>query len=177
MTPRARKAYLASLRDEIASLRAVKCRMLHERIVGPTAPQRASVSREPLHNFERVGLCSPLERGERLGCSHTMSRTKLDRAIDELEPEKAEQLRHELNWLTNEIHLLDHRKGAAEGRLALARREEGGRCGEVRTIELIRAAEEVERMEQQHDEYVERVGVLRDRVVSEIERISGELEQ
>jgi hypothetical protein len=177
MTPKARKAYLASLRDEIVSLRAVKCRMAHERVVGSTAPQSASVSREPIHNFKRVGLCSPLERGERLGCSHTMSRTKLDRAIDELGPEKAGPLRRELNWLTNEIHLLDHQKGAAEGRLAAARHGAGGGCGEVRTLELIKATEEVERLGQEHDEYVGRVGVLRDRVVSELERISGELER
>lgn len=177
MTPRARKSYLASLRDEIASLRVVRCRMAHERVVGAVAPARPPGGRGPLHSFERVGLCSPGERDARLGCSHTMARTKLDRAIGELGPEKAEQLGRELNRLTNEIHLLDHRKGEAEARLALARHKAGGVRDDVSTSEALKEAEEVMRLERKHDEYVESIGVLRDRVVSEIELMLGEVEQ
>lgn len=175
--PRVRKSYLASLRDDIASLRVIKCRMAHERVVVSNAPARTPVSRGSLYNFERVGLCSPDERAGRLGCSHTMSRTKLERAIGELESEKAEQLGHELNWITNEIHLLDHRKGEAEARLASARQEAGGGSVDGRALEIMKETEEVRRLERQHDEYVERVGMLRDRVVSEMERLLGELEQ
>ena len=104
-----------------------------------------------------------------------MSRTKLDRAISELEPGQAEQFGRELNWLTNEIHLLDHRKGEAEARLATMRREAWGGSGEAQALELME--EEVARLEGQHDEYVERVGALRDRLVSEIEKVLGELKQ
>lgn len=177
MTSRVRKSYLASLRDEIASMQVIKCRMAHERVVASAARAQQPVSRGPLYNFERVGLCSPEERAGRLGCSHTMSRTKLDGAINELEPEKAKQLGQELNGIANEIHLLDHRKGEAEARLASARRAVEGGCGDVRAFEVIKETEEVKRLERQHDEYVERVGVLRDRVVAELERILGELEQ
>lgn len=161
------KSHLTSLRDEIASLRVFRCRMAHERVVGEAAPAPPG-SRGAPHNFVRVGLCAPSERDGRLGCSHTMARTRLDRAIRELEPEKAERLGHELNWLTNEIHLLDHRKGEAEARLASARRRGGAGASES-----LKEAEEVARLERLHDEYVERVGALRDRVVSEIERMLG----
>lgn len=177
MTPRARKTCLASLRDEIASLRVIKCHMAHERVVWAGAPAQSPAARDPRHNVQRIGLCSPDERDERLGCSHTMSRTKLDRAINELAPGKAAQLGRELNWLTNEIHLLDHRKGEAEARLAFARREAGGRCDDVQALELIKEAEEVRRLERQHDEYVERIGVLKDTVVAEIERMLKETAQ
>lgn len=175
MTPRLRKSHLASLRDEIASLRVVKCRMAHERVIEAAAPAPSPGSRGPLHNFKRVGLCSPDDRDAQLGCSHTMSRTKLDRAISELEPGQAEQFGRELNWLTNEIHLLDHRKGEAEACLATARRDGWGGLGDAHALEL--TEEEVARLERQHDEYVERVGALRDRIVSEIERMLREPEQ
>jgi hypothetical protein len=177
MPPDARKSHLASLRDEIASLRVVRCRMAHERVVGVVAPARPPGGRGPLHSFERVGLCGPGERDLRLGCSHTMSRTKLDRAIGELEPERAEQLGRELNWVTNEIHLLDHRKGEAEARLASARHAAGGGSDGVSALEALKEAEEVMRLERKHDEYVESIGALRDRVVSEIERMLQEVEQ
>ncbi|HYG11973.1 MAG TPA: hypothetical protein VD835_18645 [Pyrinomonadaceae bacterium] len=176
MTPQARKGCLASIRDDIASMRVIKCRMAHERVVAATALSQPPVDRGPLYNFKRVGLCSPDERAGRLGCSHTMSRTKLDRAINELEPGKAEQLGHELNWISNEIHLLDHLKGKAEARLASARREARAGSVDAQAFEILKETEEVTRLERQHDEYVERIGVLRDRVVSEIERLLGEIE-
>lgn len=176
MTPRARKRHLASIRDDIASMQVIKCRMAHERVVASTALARAPVGRGSLYNLERVGLCSPDERAGRLGCSHTMSRTKLDRAINELEPGKARQLGHELNRITNEIHLLDHLKGEAEARLASARREAHGGSVDAQAFEILKETEEVTRLERQHDEYVERVGVLRDRVVSEIEKLLREIE-
>lgn len=91
-----------------------------------------------------------------------------------MEPGQAGQLGRELNWLTNEIHLLDHRKGEAEARLATARLEVGGGLGDAQVLELM---EEVARLERQHDEYVERVGALRDILVSEIERMLREPEQ
>jgi hypothetical protein len=177
MRQRSRKDYLASIRDDIASMQVVKCRMAHERVVASNALAPPPVDRGPLYNFKRVGLCSPDERAARLGCSHTMSRTKLDTAINELEPEKAGPLGNELNRITNEIHLLDHRKGQAEARLASARLEAQGGSVDAQAFEILKETQEVARLERQHDEYVERVGVLRDRVVSEIDRLLGELEQ
>jgi hypothetical protein len=51
--------YLTSLRAQIASLRIVKCRMAHERVVGSADSMQTAVKGGPLRNFKRVGLCSP----------------------------------------------------------------------------------------------------------------------
>lgn len=171
MSKQPRISYLTLLRDEIAALRIVKCRMEHERIVSPTGSLRQEAGQAHSREFQRIGLCSPEVRAERLGCSHTMSRVKLDEALEELLPDRAGPLRDELNWLTNQIHLLDHRKGAAEARKAKAAREIRGRAGGEEAIELAIASEQVDKMEQEHDRYVERVGQLREVVVAELDKI------
>src|SRR6185436_18539961 len=162
MTTQSYKANLIVIRDQIASMRIVKCRMAHERFVGSTVPTIPSDDRS--HNpFKRVGLCGSDERAERLGCSHSMSRVKLDEALSQLKSRRAVSLRSELNWLTNEIHLLDHRKGQAEASLATA----SGSCTKQKSMAL----EEVALLEQEHGAYVERLSVLRDKVLLEIDRI------
>ncbi len=164
MITESHKSYLTSLRDQIASLRIVKCRMAHERIVALPNSNQVALDELPSLAFRRIGLCNPNERNERLGCSHTMARIKLERAINELKPTETDQFSQELNWLANEIHLLDHRKGDAEARLAAAERE-------TDFERMKRVFEEVSQLEQLHDEYVERVGGLRDRLLSEIDQM------
>jgi len=126
-------------------------------------------------SYQRVGLCSPETRAQRLGCSHTMARIKLESAIEELETSTEEtsgpesSLRSELNWLDNEIHLLDHRKGEAEktlGLLAYRVRERAGQGERLRDAE-----EKVRELERLHDHYVDRIGILRDRIVAEMDRL------
>ncbi|HKP39048.1 MAG TPA: hypothetical protein VJT71_19475 [Pyrinomonadaceae bacterium] len=163
MPKQSNKEHLTAIRDQIASMRIVKCRMVHERIVGPTLPTNLSEGDAPNH-FMRVGLCDPDERNERLGCSHTMSRVRLDEALSQLKSRRAVILRSELNWLNNEIHLLDHRKGKAETTLAMAN-SSGSKQGP--------AWEELARLEQQHDDYVERIAVLRDEALLEIDKMIG----
>lgn len=72
------------------------------------------VCRFPEGSHQRVGLCNPDVRAQRLRCSHTSARIKLERGIGELDPEDnvgTESFSgNELNWLNNEIHLLDHRR-------------------------------------------------------------------
>lgn len=180
MTQQSRKSYLSFLRDEIAAMSIVKCRMTHERIVRLADSKQPVFSPGTPGDFKRVGLCSPEVRAERPGCSHTMSRSKLDRAIGELEFGIAEPLSYELNWLTNEIHLLDHRKGEAETRRARAEQEAKSNSEDPRVLELLRASEIVKELEEQHDSYVERIGVLRDRVISELDKLDkviGEVDQ
>lgn len=177
MTQQSRRASLCLLRDELAAMTIVKCRMAHERVIrlaGSTQPVFSSVTSG---SFKRVGLCSSEVRAERLGCSHTMSRTRLDRAIGELESGIAEPLAYELNWLTNEIHLLDHRKGEAEARLATAEQEAKRSGDETRELEPLKESELVRELERKHDKYVERIGVLRDRVVSELNEVISVLHQ
>jgi hypothetical protein len=177
MESRKRLNYLSSLREEIVALRAVNCHMSHERIIRAAGSMLPVVGHLPEGNYQRVGLCSQKTRAQRLGCSHTMARIKLESAIDGLETGAEEDggpvslLRSELNWLNNEIHLLDHRKGEAEKTLARILEECGAsdRAGQIER--LTEAEEKVREMERLHDEYVDRMGILRDKVVTEMDRL------
>jgi hypothetical protein len=100
-----------------------------------------------------------------------MSRIRLERVISELESGIAEPLKDELNWLTNEIHLLDHRKGEAEAQKARAEQEAKRDREEARELELVKE------LEREHDRYVERIRTLRDRVVSKIDQVITDLQQ
>lgn len=172
---------LSSLREEIAILCVVKCRMSHERVIRDQASGLSITCRFPEGSYQRVGLCAPDLRATRLGCSHTTARIKLDDAIKLLEMSKVRDkvavssLSRELGWLDNSIHLLDHRKGEAEKRLARIRDEVCGAVESEEKWEKVREAEkEIGEMEQIHDEYVERLGQLRDKIVSEIDKLSFE---
>ena len=170
---------LRSLRADLVALCAVKCRMLHERVVRGNASSGLPVAcRIPEGNYQRVGLCAPELRAKRLGCSHTSARIKLDDAINLLDAHCGENeasgslLKREAAWLDNAIHLLDHRKGEAEKKLAILQEEaqrnpeSGDREEKVRKVES-----ELVEMEALHDEYVERTGRVRDRVVCEIDKL------
>lgn len=163
---------LAFLHSQVTGLRIVKCHMAHERVVRSPDTLQPKLSQLFPHSFERWGLCTPDVRAERLGCSHTMSRILLDRVIDELESDIIEQFRDELNRVTNEIHLLDHKKGQAEARKAIAEMDTRNQCegGEL-SEELLRATAEIKQLEQEHDGYVERVGAFRGRIIQELEKM------
>ena len=125
-----------------------------------------------------MGLCSPEVRAQRLGCSHTTARIKLENAIQELATNDADDsgpgsiLTRELNWLDNEIHLLDHRKGKAEKTLAKVLEERYRTGNRAHTIERLRETEQqIREMERLHDEHVDRIGMLRDRVMNEMDRL------
>lgn len=175
--PWKRLDYLSSLREEIVALAAVKCHMSHERIIRAAGSLLPVVCRFPEGAYRRVGLCSPETRAQRLGCSHTMARIKLESAIDELETGAGEEsvpgsfLRSELNWLNNEIHLLDHRKGEAEKTLARILEEYGAVDGAGQAKRLREAEAKVRELERLHDEYVDRIGILRDTIVTEMDKL------
>jgi len=169
---------LCSLREEIATLSIMKCRMSHERVIKDQASGLSVICRFPEGSYQRVGLCAPDLRATRLGCSHTTARVKLDDAIkvlgmsEVMDKAYVSVLSRELRWLDNAIHLLDHRKGEAEKRLARIRDEVCGTSEREENGEKVREAEkEVGKMEQRHDEYVKRLGQLRDKVVSEIDKL------
>lgn len=174
---------LRSLREKIATLCIVKCRMAHERVVRDSATGLPVISRFPEGSHQRVGLCTPEIRATRLGCSHTSARIQLDDAINLLgrasgKPAFNSPSSSELAWLNNAIHLLDHRKGEAEKRLAgiLDEAHRGGEPGNK--DEKVREVEnEICEMEQLHDDYVERIGQLRERVILEIDRLLGDQNQ
>lgn len=169
---------LRFLREEVSTLCVVKCRMSHERVVRDAASGLAVMCRIPENSYQRVGLCTDELRAKRLGCSHTSARIKLDEAINVLGMSYGEnnsgsmELSSQLALLNNAIHLLDHRKGEAEKKLARIL-DEAYRAGGAWDIgEKVREVEnEVWEMEQLHDEYVEQIGRLRDRVVNEIDKL------
>ncbi|HLM56414.1 MAG TPA: hypothetical protein VK422_09895 [Pyrinomonadaceae bacterium] len=169
MSPQDRADRLRSLREEIAALRAVKCRMSHERVVRAGEHMLPVASRLPGVVYRRVGLCDPEVRARMLGCSHTAARIRLKEALKELDAagRPAASLAAELNLLDNEIHLLDHRKGEAEKALARAI-EEAHRAG-GRDEDWAAAQDEARELEPLHDGYVKRVEALRDRVVAELD--------
>jgi hypothetical protein len=169
---------LCFLREEIAALLVVKCRISHERIIRSGESMLPVISRLPGGSYQRVGLCSHEVRAQRLSCSHTTARIKLGDAIAELNiddsegRERSPLLAGKLNWLDNQIHLLDHRKGEAEK--AIAKIEEdiyGAGSRSDREEELWEAKKAILELEQLHDEYVEQMGALRDRVVNELDRL------
>ena len=178
MKPKKHVDYLSSLRKEIAALSVVKCHMAHERVLRASDSMLPVVCRFPEGSYKRVGLCSTETRAQRLGCSHTMARIKLESAINELENpgeeriEAGASLGHELNLVNNEIHLLDHRKGEAEKAVARILEEGYGAADQTRQSERLRKAEgEIRDMEHLHDKYVDRIGLLRERVVNAMDRL------
>lgn len=169
---------LRSLRKEIAALRIVKCHMSHERIRRVGEFMLPVVSRLPGGDYQRVGLCSPERRARRLGCSHTTARVKLQEAVNELNTghgnndEQDLELAARLNWLDNEIHLLDHRKSEAEKRLAKIEEQKYRSSDQAdKSEELLGAKELVLEMERLHDKYVEQMGVLRERVLNSLDNL------
>jgi hypothetical protein len=170
--------HLYSLREEIAALCVVKCRMSHERVIRAGEAMLPVTCRFTESNYERVGLCKPEIRAKRLGCSHTSARIKLEDAINELNTRDEEAnrlgplLSSELNWLNNQIHLLDHRKGEAEKNLARML-EDAYRAGGLRRKDkdMIEAENRIQELERAHDEYIERIGRLRDRIMIEIDKL------
>lgn len=178
MKPQRCVDYLSSLRQEIAALQIVQCRMSHERVVSVADSMLPIVDALPEGSYQRVGLCSPEARVVSLGCSHTTARIKLESAIEAVATNSGDRcgpqtsFGSELNWLDNEIHLLDHRKGEAEKVLAGILAEVTGADSGARECERLRAAEEeVREMERLHDEYVERIGALRDRIIAELDKL------
>src|SRR5579871_5742047 len=159
----ARIERLRSLHAEIASLCAVKCRMSHERVVRDATTGLPAACRFPIGSFRRIGLCAADVRATRLGCSHTSARIKLTDAIDVLAVPGAARWREEARCLDNAIHLLDHRKGDAEKRLAEAL--ERAQRSEMRAV-----AGEIRALEDEHDGYMERIERLKAQVLAEIQR-------
>ncbi len=174
---------LRSLRKEIASLRVVKCHMSHERIKRVGEFMLPIVSRFPSGGYQRVGLCSPEVRAERLGCSHTTARIKLQDAISELSighennEGQDSELAIELNRLNNQIHLLDHRKSEAEKNLAEIEEQKYHASDQADKVEELTAAKKVVlELEQLHDKYVEQIGMLKDRVLNSLDRLIQQVE-
>jgi hypothetical protein len=153
---------LRTLRDQVASLRVIRCRMVHERVrVEDGVALRVSRGgAEP--GLVRLGLCSPEVRGRNLACGHTMARYVLFDAVRALPDATRGPLLEALESVHDALHLLDHQKGDAERRLALSSEMKNG-------LETARWASEVERIEEQHDLYADRIREIQAAVLAHLD--------
>ncbi|UGQ45899.1 hypothetical protein [Massilia endophytica] len=117
---------LTALREELASLRATSCRLVHERVViDAHGIRRRGEEAENVPDIVRVGLCSKAVREGQLSCAHTRARSRLGRVIAESEREgalsaqEAVQLQADLARIDLAIHATDWEKNQAEVRYAL----------------------------------------------------------
>lgn len=158
---------LRALRDRVASLQVTRCRMLHERVRVEDGRVLRVWRGEPEPTPVRIGLCGPEERARNLACGHTMARyVLLDaaaalHAAGRLTDAEHAPLRQALESVSDAIHLLDHRKGHAEKKLALASEADPPSGRE--------AAAEVRRLEEEHDACAERIRELRGVVLAHLD--------
>ena len=166
---------LLDLRERLAALRVVRCRMVHERVrLEDGMPQREDRGdAEP--SMVRMGLCKSEVRGRNLACGHTMARYVLLDAVHALhaagtlsESEHA-HLFLAVEHVANDIHRLDHRKGAAEKYLALTLERKTLTPGGDGDDEATHAAAEVRQIEWQHDVYAEQIRALQNVVLAHLE--------
>lgn len=117
---------LFSLRERIASLQVLSCRLVHERVQleqGLAKRRVQDIGQEPI--FVRIGLCPHAFRSKQLSCAHTLARHTLDDAIlvmqqeSVLNEEEADCLRSDLQRISHAIHMTDWQKNEAEVRYAL----------------------------------------------------------
>jgi hypothetical protein len=110
---------LIESREQLTPLKAIACRMAHERVLIDRRTQLPIAGMVPEIEFERVGLCDSAKRFKNPACSHTMARYPLENALNLLDKlGEYDEWRAELNNLNNTIHLLDHEKGELEKRSA-----------------------------------------------------------
>jgi hypothetical protein len=111
---------LARLRDRIRETRAVACGMVHESVPHDAAGQPLAHAVEP-DAYARPALCPAGRRDTQLACSHSTARLPLRRAIEALHGRGAgapDELLVEWMRLDTALGALDHRRYAAETRLA-----------------------------------------------------------
>lgn len=116
----------STLHAELASLRVLPCRLVHERVlVDANGVQRrgGAVGNDP--GLVRVGLCSKAVRDQQLSCAHTRARIVLDKAIVAsaaqglVSAQEAAGLHAELKRIDHAIHMTDWDKSQAEVQYAL----------------------------------------------------------
>ncbi|HEX8360215.1 MAG TPA: hypothetical protein VF613_08910 [Longimicrobium sp.] len=152
-------------------MQVIRCRMVHERVRMEDGAVLRARRGGPRPELVRMGLCSPEVRGRNLACGHTMARYVLFDAVRALQAAGGphDALLRELESVSNSIHLLDHEKGDAERQLALASEMEPPTEGAA----TLRAAE-IKRLEEQHDEFAERMRGLQRTVLAHLDTAIGD---
>lgn len=165
---------LIESREQLTHLKAIACRMAHERVLIDRKTQLPVAGIVPEIEFERVGLCSTARRFGNPACSHTMARYPLENALDILEQRgDYGEWRAEFNDLNNTIHLLDHEKGEAEKRLARVIKEKYETApkkieSDFLIKEQIFISEQIAAMERRHSFCAEKIEKLKKNILAAI---------
>ena len=176
---------LAASKKALEPLKAVNCRMAHERVLIDPNSQLPIVGSIADIEFERLGLCEASKRFKNPACSHTMARYPLETALDLLAEQGNEnsEWRDDLDNLSNVIHQLDHEKGEAEKQFAQLIVKIGDTENEPVKIRLLIEEKESTRakiawMEQKHGLLVEKIEILKNKIFAAlISAIEIELER
>lgn len=163
MTAADTSAELGRLRDRIAASRAMACGMVHEAVPRDAAGRPLAHAVEP-EGYARPALCPAGRRDTQLACSHSTARLPMRRAIETLQARDADaaaELLAEWMRLDTALGTLDHRRYAAETRLA-----DAVRAGTERIAEEKRS---IAALVREHRDLAQRLDALRDRLLAAID--------
>jgi hypothetical protein len=73
---------LVESREHLMRLKAINCRMAHERVLFDRHTELPVLGPVSEIEFERVGLCDVAKRYENPACSHTIARYSIENAIE-----------------------------------------------------------------------------------------------
>lgn len=155
---------LAGLRERIRESRAAACGMVHESVPRDGAGQPVAHAVEP-DAYARPALCPAGRRDTQLACSHSTARLPLRRAIEALSARGADapdELLAEWMRLDTALGALDHRRYAAETRLADAVRQGSGPMAEEERS--------IAALVREHRDLARGLDALRDRILAAIDR-------
>ncbi len=168
----------SELYERIARLKAVKCRLAHERILYDKETNLPIPEDLPDEiSYQNIGFCPREIRAERIACGHTMARYLLVNALTLLESNGVEtkNLRDDLDEATNNIHRLDHEKGFAEKRLAQLMEKKYSEPDNDLNGEIEQAKNAIKDVENLHSVYAEKIGSVRDSIISEMRSFAQKL--
>jgi hypothetical protein len=154
---------LGRLRDRVAASHAIACGMVHEAVPRDQAGQPLAHAVEP-GGYARPALCPAGRRDTQLACSHTGARLPLRRAIEALHArgeDAAAELLAEWMRLDTALGTLDHRRYAAETRLA-----EAVSTGSDRIADEKRS---IAALVREHRDLARGLDALRDRILAAID--------
>lgn len=159
------------LYEKISRLKTVKCRFGHERIRYDKETNLPVAECLPELGYKNAGFCPPEIRAERLACGHTMARYLLEDALALLASNgvETENLQNDLREVTNRIHSLDHEKGFAEKHLARLIEKKYAETENNFTEEIEKAKFSIMEIEDAHSLCVEKIGSVRDSIISEMQ--------
>ena len=164
---------LIEIKGKVENLKAVKCRVNHERVVidkETGVPISTYIGEKA---YERIGFCPSEVREQRISCGHTRASYILEDALTLLDSQgkNVKDLRNELNNVTTQIYMLDHRKGDAEKHLAILVEKKLNSSEQSFEKEISLAKDAINDLENEHSDYVDKIAEVRDRIVLELERL------